>query len=91
MSQDSKMRGDLPTVVEQAINGHPGYAEFAAWCKSQLIHPHQIYFLVWRASREAVVVELPARKGESTRGNGFNEALTECRAAIEAQGLKVAG
>lgn len=43
----------------------------------------------WQASREAVVVELPARKGESTRGNGFNEALAECRAAIEAQGLKV--
>ncbi|MCL8306394.1 hypothetical protein [Pseudomonas putida] len=42
----------------------------------------------WQASREAVVVELPGRKGESTRGNGFNEALAECRAAIEAQRVK---
>lgn len=44
----------------------------------------------YQASRDAVVVELPARRGQSTRGNGFNEALTECRDAIEAQGLKVA-
>ena len=83
MSQDSKMRDDFPTVVEQAINGHPGYAEFAAWCKSQLIHPHQIYFLVWRASREAVEVSLPL----ATDGQMWVSQVVD---SITAQGLKVA-
>ncbi|MFZ5935038.1 hypothetical protein ACOKS3_09390 [Pseudomonas sp. HS6-2] len=84
MSQDSKMRDDLPTVMEQAITGHPGYAEFAAWCKSQLIHPHQIYFLVWRASREAVEVSLPL----ATDGQMWVSQVVD---SITAQGLKVAG
>ena len=48
----------------------------------------EMLWWVWQASREAVVVELPERKGESTRGNGFNEALACCRESVEAQGLK---
>ena len=84
MSQDSKMRDDLPTVVEQEVTGHPGYAEFAAWCKSQLIHPHQIYFLVWLASREAVEVSLPL----ATDGQMWVSQVVD---SITAQGLKVAG
>lgn len=47
------------------------------------------------ASREAVVVELPAerriRHAPMPDENGsYNEALENCRDAIEAQGLKVA-
>lgn len=38
------------------------------------------HFPTWEASRESVVVELPSEIGDSVR---------ECRAAIEAQGLKV--
>ena len=40
----------------------------------------------WIASREAVVVELPT----SVDYTGCGEAIKECRAAIMAQGLKVA-
>ncbi|AGN82943.1 hypothetical protein [Pseudomonas putida] len=83
MSSGNRMRNDLPALVEQAITGHPGYAEFAAWCQSQLIHPYQIYFLVWQASREAVVVELPlAMDGQMWVSQGVE--------SITAQGLKVA-
>ena len=55
----------------------------------------------YQASREAVVVELPAKAEPfepefsaspmySLKGEGRNVAIAECRAAIEAQGLKVA-
>ena len=55
----------------------------------------------WQASREAVVVELPAKAEPfeaelsatpiyTLKGEGRNAAIAECRAAIEAQGLKVA-
>ncbi|QXI45124.1 hypothetical protein HU734_010305 [Pseudomonas wayambapalatensis] len=58
----------------------------------------QRYWLGWQASREAVVVELPEHKDDSGfqptawdhHDHGFNEAIEECRKAIEAQGLKVA-
>ncbi len=51
----------------------------------------------WQASREAVVVELPSEdtcrtstaKEEAVQ-EAYNHALGECRAALEAQGLKVA-
>ncbi|MBA1318026.1 hypothetical protein G7032_19430 [Pseudomonas monteilii] len=51
----------------------------------------------WQASREAVVVELPSEdtcrtstaKEEAVQET-YNHALGECRAALEAQGLKVA-
>lgn len=99
MTDTQKMRPDLPTMVKQAITSHPGYPEFAAWCESQLIHPYPIYFLIWQASREAVVVELPNRAAEAYReefddveGGSFNEAayIRDVRKAIEAKGLKVA-
>lgn len=53
----------------------------------------------WQASREAVVVELPPKiSAHNTSEGGFvrpeaehyDEAIDDCRAAIEAQGLKVA-
>lgn len=97
MTDTNKTTPDLPSMVEQAITGHPGYPEFAAWCERQRIHPGQIYFLVWQASREAVVVELPELRSvpdrdcwARTNGLGFNSALKEARQVIEAQGLKVA-
>lgn len=52
----------------------------------------------WQASREAVVVELPARKGidhycydqgANCNAEGHNQCLVQVAAAIEAQGLKV--
>ncbi|WHU44540.1 hypothetical protein [Pseudomonas fulva] len=77
-----KMRADLPSLVKQSIEAHPGYAEFAAWCKRELIHPHSIYFLIWQASRAAVVVELPP----ALRGLVDVDDVAQL---IEAQGLKV--
>ncbi|WP_411959410.1 hypothetical protein ACK56M_10015 [Pseudomonas sp. s4] len=51
----------------------------------------------WKASREAVVVELPSEdtcrtstSKEEAVQEAYNHALGECRTAIEAQGLKVA-
>lgn len=58
----------------------------------------QCYWLFWQASREAVVVELPAKiSAHNTTEGGFvrpeaehyDEAVDDCREAIEAQGLKV--
>lgn len=50
----------------------------------------------WQASREAVEVELPKEDGCRTSTTedeaaqaSYNRALVECKAAIEAQGLKV--
>ncbi|APE99616.1 hypothetical protein [Pseudomonas putida] len=50
----------------------------------------------WQASREAVVVDLPSEdtcrtstSKEEAVQEAYNHALGECRAAIEAQGLKV--
>lgn len=83
---NEKMRESLPELVERAITGHPGYAEFAAWCRAEQIHPYQIYFLVWQASRAAVAVELPA---EWVTNIGTMLPPHGVRRAIEAQGLKV--
>ncbi|MBH3360488.1 hypothetical protein [Pseudomonas guariconensis] len=49
----------------------------------------------WRQSRAAVVVELPAERRirhmpTPDENSSYNEALENCRDAIEAQGLKVA-
>ena len=53
----------------------------------------------WQASREAVVVELPPKiSAHNTAEGGFvrpeaehyDEAIDDCREAIEAQGLRVA-
>lgn len=50
----------------------------------------------WQASREAVVVDLPSEdtcrtstSKEEAVQEAYNHALGECRAALEAQGLKV--
>lgn len=45
---------DLASMVNQSVTGHPGYPEFESWCRSQLIHPSNIYFLAWQASRAAL-------------------------------------
>ncbi|MDZ5741152.1 hypothetical protein [Pseudomonas asiatica] len=95
MTDTSKMPNDLPTMVKQAITGHPGYSEFAAWCESQLIHPYPIYFLIWQASREAVVVELPEVEVDMIDQVGGEQEVRyypkrALIAAVEAQGLKVA-
>lgn len=46
----------------------------------------QCYWLFWQASREAVVVELPATG--TLLVPGWNQAVHRCREAIEAQGVK---
>ncbi len=52
----------------------------------------------WQASREAVVVELPPKIGAHNTSEGgfvrpeaehYDEAIDDCREAIEAQGLRV--
>ncbi len=51
-------------------------------------------WVFWQASREAVVVKLPAERRirhmpTPDENSSYNEALENCREAIEAQGLKV--
>ncbi|ORL66645.1 hypothetical protein [Pseudomonas putida] len=64
-------------------------------------HISNAHYPTWEASRDAVVVELPAKAEPfeaelsatpiyTLKGEGRNAAIAECRAAIEAQGLKVA-
>ncbi|MFV7463024.1 hypothetical protein [Pseudomonas shirazica] len=59
----------------------------------------EMVWWAWQASREAVVVELPPKiSAHNTSEGGFvrpeaehyDEAIDDCREAIEAQGLKVA-
>ncbi len=88
MTDTSKIPNDLPTMVKQTITGHPGYPDFTAWCESQQIHPYPIYFLIWQASREAVEVELP--RFDDYPASMEHDMRESLRAAIEAQGLKVA-
>ncbi|MNF11727.1 hypothetical protein D3C80_2130030 [compost metagenome] len=46
----------------------------------------------WQESREAVVVELPVEPyaSQGISQPSYGDALKDCRAAIKAQGLKVA-
>lgn len=64
-----------------------------------LNYASQCYWLFWQASREAVVVELPPKiSAHNTSESGwvrpeaehYDEAVDDCREAIEAHGLKVA-
>lgn len=57
----------------------------------------RLAWVFWKASREAVVVELPSEdtcrtstSKEEAAQDAYNHALGECRSVIEAQGLKVA-
>lgn len=60
------------------------------------IEQHNDRYKVWQTSRKAGVVELPdrAKNDDPYIGDawdcGFNVALDECRAAIEAAGIRVA-
>lgn len=61
----------------------------------------QIAWAFWRASREAVVVDLPDKQFISEEDvlipdevdwpDGFNTALEQCAEAIRAAGIKVKG
>lgn len=94
MTDTNKTGNDLASLVQREVTGHPGYPEFAAWCEIQLIHPYPIYFMIWQASREAVVVELPQglcmfdmSGGRAPGGLPLIE-LKQAADAIEASGLK---
>lgn len=48
----------------------------------------------WQASREALVIELPAEVtrehyNDESMANGFNDGVESCRDAIEARGVRV--
>lgn len=77
--------------------------QFEAWALTEglsLNTRYGTYFLAttekawrsWKASRAAVVVELPREPyvGQGFSQPSYGDALKDCRAAIEAQGLKVA-
>ncbi|MDD2108983.1 hypothetical protein [Pseudomonas asiatica] len=68
-------------------------------CTVSQYEQHVERWVCWRASREAVVVQMPNRASEAyheefddVEGGSFNEAayIRDVRKAIEAQGLKVA-
>jgi hypothetical protein len=87
MTDTNKTGNDLASLVQREVTGHPGYPEFAAWCEIQLIHPYPIYFMIWQASREAVVVELPSEIGAPPYAcfqSGWNDMRGEAVDAIEA-------
>lgn len=88
MTDTNKTGNDLASLVQREVTGHPGYPEFAAWCEIQLIHPYPIYFMIWQASREAVVVALP--KFDEYPASMERDMRESLRSAIEAQGLRVA-
>lgn len=77
---------DAKSFLEVGSNSYISVYTKAAWW-------------AWQASREAVVVELPPKiSAHNTTEGGFvrpeaqhyDEAIDDCRAAIEVQGLKVA-
>ena len=60
------------------------------------VHRYRSMWNAWQASRETLLVELPARMNENTQSYerdlanmAFNEAVDDCREAIETAGLKV--
>ncbi|MFK3815110.1 hypothetical protein ACI2KG_00620 [Pseudomonas sp. NPDC089407] len=67
-------------------------------CTVSQYEKHVERWMCWRASREAVVVQMPDRTSEAyceefddVEGGSFNEAayIRDVRKVIEAQGLKV--
>ncbi|MCE1020500.1 hypothetical protein LU640_25480 [Pseudomonas monteilii] len=80
-----------------AFRAQFGYGEMTATANDDAAAMLKAAAWAWRASREAVVVELPSEdtcrtstSKEEAVQEAYNHALGECRAAIEAQGLKVA-
>jgi len=66
--------------VERSVSGK--YKDFDLQCAWE----------TWQASRESLVIELPALKKPTSwesYDNAWNTTIGECRKAIEAAGLKV--
>lgn len=91
---EEKMRAEFEGAAkrEQGLDltrlPHGGYRSFAT---------HQAWW-AWQASRATLVVELPPKISEfNTDENGFvnpaaaehDEAIDDCRAAIESTGVRV--
>lgn len=92
-----KMRGEFEIwaksrSLDLAYRNYPGIGQFYE-CPRTLLALE-----AWQASREAVVVDLPPKiSAHNTSESGwvrpeaehYDEAIDDCREAIEFQGLKV--
>lgn len=95
----NKMREQASNEFDAWLAGYEKDREANGWMPLEpFVRKHMRNAFV--ASREAVVVELPAKAEPfeaelsatpiyTLKGEGRNAAIAECRAAIEAQGLKV--
>ena len=96
---------DTNKMREQFEAAYTAYCEKLGWKAYTAFHllsevyvkeSTELAWQMWQASREAVVVELPARKAYESHADtsnfkdGFNRCHTDSRELIEAQGLKVA-
>lgn len=93
----SSKGNDLASLVDEKITSHPGYQAFAEYCKKELIHPYPIYFMIWQASREDLVIKLPERIDFTEKGgdyfdgarNGYNQCIDACTVSLRMVGLEV--
>lgn len=98
----NKMREQFESFAREVLDWSDDEFRLASDGKSYYWGTTGEAWVFWQASREAVVVELPALAEPfeaelstppiyTLKGEGRNAAIAECRAVIEAQGLKVAG
>lgn len=89
--ETNKMREQF----EVAFVAKYGFGRLAASANADAHAMYEAAKWAWQASREAVLVELPdavvgARRYQHAEAAfAHKEGIDECRAAIEAQGLKV--
>lgn len=97
----NKMREQFESFAREVMDWSDDEFRLASDGKSYYWGATGEAWVFWQASREAVVVELPAMADPfevelsgkpiyTLRGEGRNAAIRKCRTAIEAQGLKVA-
>ena len=63
--------------------------EFESYCKEQLIHPRDIYFQMWHASRACMQVKLPESGHWMGWGNDELMRADDVRESMKVAGLKV--
>lgn len=87
---NDKMREQFEAWHRSIVEGEPPHEKYS---DGSYVNPHvNRYWAGWQAFRETIVVGLPDELDINfgkTWSTAFNSALTQCRKAIEAQGLKV--
>lgn len=95
MSED-RMRVEFEAWAKRTLGGDHRTNDMGEYINEDWEYP----WWAWQAARAAMVVELPKQAGldkpfigmpmdEMKADNSYNLALSRCRAAIEAAGVKV--